>query len=294
MREQSLRVCWRDFADACERLIEWRSFALWVRAIVDTERQLPEWLKERINYRCPGFLSARQNAVDSDSTWLDLSAWIDDKFFAAARDGGWLDALHYYSGRDRRSEQVWRQWEQAESTWRHCKQEAYPAFEEWFQEALKDFRPAADEETAQSTPIGDRLSALVPQYIEWEAFAFWVRSIVESARGLPAHTAGVLEQRCPGFLDQIRGNSASHAEYSTWVWRDLVAWIEAHIFADAKDASWLDAVRDAARSHLRAERIAAFWAVCSSQWGRKPPDSYPTFEQWLRDADAFVTSSFSG
>jgi len=72
MREQSLRVCWRDFADACERLIEWRSFALWVRAIVDAEREMPEWLKERINYRCPGFLSARQNEADSDSTWLDL------------------------------------------------------------------------------------------------------------------------------------------------------------------------------------------------------------------------------
>ena len=39
---------------------------------------------------------------------------------------------------------------------------------------------------------------------------------------------------------------------------------------------------------VRGERIAAYWAYCSSRWSEAPPDHYPGFEDWLRDADAFV------
>jgi hypothetical protein len=68
-----------------------------------------------------------------------------------------------------------------------------------------------------------------------------------------------------------------------------VGWIDGHMFADANNELWLDAIRSAARCQLRAERVAEYWAVCSSRWGKKPPDAYPTFEQWLAQADAFVT-----
>lgn len=296
MRQQSLSIPWQDFADACDQLLEWRSFALWVRAIIDAEQVLPGWLKESIDHRCPGFLEVRQNVANHDSIWVDLSAWIDDHFFFAARHGGWIDALHYYSGRDRRSEQVWSHWTRTEPAWLCSRPERYPAFDEWHREALKtclldakgDLKPPA-EESGHSAPRQDRLDLLVRQYIEWEAFAFWVRSIVESAHEVPAHAAGVLEQRCPGFLNHVQSERPRHSEYSTWFWRELLAWIESHVFLDAKNSSWLDAVRRAARTHLRGERIADYWAACNSLWGKKPPASYPTFEQWLKDADAFVT-----
>jgi hypothetical protein len=73
MRQQSLKTPWRNLADECEQMIEWRSFALWVRAIIEAERSLPQWLREAIDQRCPGFPQGRSNADDLDSLWLDLS-----------------------------------------------------------------------------------------------------------------------------------------------------------------------------------------------------------------------------
>jgi len=294
MREQSLRAPWQDFTKACEQLVEWHSFALWVRAIVDAERSVPQWLKEAIGHRCPGFPEPRSDAADGDSIWLDLSAWIDDLFFAAARDGGWIDALHYYSGQDPRSEQIWNHWTRAEAAWRVRRPKSYPTFDQWNKEALNSAPPDAGTHLERlpanlgPSPPPDRLAPLVSQYIEWEAFAFWARLIVEHHANIPAEVAATIDQRCPGFLSHIHRQPAGQAEYSTEFWKELLFWIESHLFADAKDELLLDTVRDAARTHLRGERIAAYWASCSSEWRKNPPDSNPSLAHWLSEADAFV------
>lgn len=288
MHQQSLRVPWGDFAKACGELIEWRAFALWARAIIDAEHGLPECLKPSIDHRCPGFLDGRKNVAGHESIWLDLSAWVDNHVFTAARDGGWLDALHYYSGRDPRSEQIWGQWTRSEAEWRNGRPAGYPPFEEWYREVLKDSVPR-DEDKRTGPPLPDhRFADLVEHYIEWEAFAFWIRAIIESTGEVPTHLVPVLEQRCPGFLDQICGESVGCPEYSTWLWRELLVWIEDHFFTAVNAASELDAVRSGARTHLRGERIAEYWAHCSSLWHKDPPASYPGFGRWLQDADAFV------
>ena len=276
MRQQSLKTSWQNLAAACEQMIEWRSFALWVRAIVGAERCLPEWLKEVIDQRCPGFIEGRSNVDDLQSLWQDLSTWIDEHVFATAHAGGWIDALHYYSGRDARSEQIWQCWERNETAWLEQKPQRYPTAEEWHRDALKP--QPTDPETAQ----------LVARYIEWEAFAFWVRLIAERAPELPGEVAAAIEQRCPGFLANLQGNQPGHFEYSTWIWRRLLAWIEEHFRADGTKVSSIDGVRDAARTHLRGERIAEYWAGCSSRWQKNPPNPYPGFKQWLQEADAFV------
>ncbi len=278
MREQSLRVPWRDLAAACDRMIEWRSFILWVRAIISAEETLPDWLRDRIDQRCPGFLDGRPKPSDHDSLWVDLSGWVNEHCFTSTLQGGWLDALHFYSGRDPRSERAWNQWTHADSEWRDCQPQAYPSFEQWYQEALNNCA-AADDNLA--------LAPLVKDYIEWEAFAFWSRAIVESAGEIPGHLISVLQQRCPGFADHIRRQPA-RAAFSTRFWKELLAWIEDHIFSEAKTDSRLDAIRSASRTHLRGERIAAYWADCSSRWAKAPPNAYPSFEDWLRGADGFV------
>jgi hypothetical protein len=274
MRQQSLRAPWRHFSDACTEMVQWRSFALWVRAIIDAERGLPDWLREHIDERCPGFVVNRTKPVAYDSIWVDLSAWADEHVFDAARCGGWLEALHFYSGRDPRSEQVWNQWTRVESAWRACRPHAYPSFDKWHREALSNC--AAAEEGA---------AAHVKEYIEWEAFAFWTRLIAESAGEMPTGLVSVLDRRCPGFVESLPGKSDMRAGFSTRLWRDLLAWIEGRHFAPPD----LDAVRAAARTHIRGERIAAYWAYCSSRWKAKPPSPYPEFDEWLREADAFVT-----
>ena len=262
-------------------MLQWRSFALWVRAIIAAERSLPQWLREVIDQRCPRFIESRSNAGDLQSLWLDLSTWIDERVFASARAGGWIDALHYYSGRDPRSEQLWQYWERTDAAWLEQKPPRYPTADEWHHEALNQMSTAA--ESAES----------VARYIEWEAFAFWVRLIAEATPELPDEVSDAIERRCPGFLTDLQSEQPDRVEYSTWLWRRLLAWIEEHLFADAAKASSLAAVRDAARTHLRGERVAEYWADCSTRWRTSPPGSYPDFERWFQGADAFVTQCCS-
>jgi hypothetical protein len=275
MRQQSLKTSWRNLAEACEQLIEWRSFVLWVRAVVGAERSLPQWLRQAIDQRCPGFLQGRSEVADLASLWLDLSTWIDEHVFAAARTGGWIEALHYYSNRDPRSEQIWQCWERTEATWRQQKPPRYPTADEWHHDALKQ------------SPARGETAELVAQYIEWEAFAFWARLIAEREPELPSEAAAVVEQRCPGFLTAFQSEQPSHIEYSTWFWQRLLAWIDSRYFVDAAKASSLDIIRATARTHLRGERIAEYWAECSARWRKSPPAPYPTVELWLRNADAY-------
>jgi hypothetical protein len=268
-----------------------------VRAIVTAERSVPQWLNEAIDQRCPGFLEGRSHAADLDSLWLDLFTWIDEHVFTAARAGAWIEALHYYAGRDPRSEQVWNHWTKTGDAWRAYRPKTYPTFDEWHSDAMQN--RSADSGTrcdhspdnrAASAQPHDRFFSLVAQYIEWEAFAFWARLAVERGPALPDDVAAAVEQRSPGFLAHIRRQRSDEVEYSTWFWKNLLVWVENYAFSGEMAASQLSRIRDSARTHLRGERIAQYWAHCSSRWRKNPPVVYPAFDDWLRDADAFVTT----
>jgi len=42
--------------EAREKYVAWEAFALWVRAIEETEGDFPEWLGKAVEKRCRGFL----------------------------------------------------------------------------------------------------------------------------------------------------------------------------------------------------------------------------------------------
>jgi len=46
----------------------------------------------------------------------------------------------------------------------------------------------------------DRLKEAVSCYIDWEAFAYWVRPALDRSRRLPTEVTQELNRRCPGFL----------------------------------------------------------------------------------------------
>ena len=284
MREQALKVPWRDIAAALDRLIEHECFALWVRAITGAERAIPEWLLTSIEHRYPGFGGSRRSPPSHESVWEDLISWIDDHIFTATRDGGWIEALHYYSGQDSRSKDAWTLWSRSEAAWQNQKPSKYPSFEEWVQEVRSVALP--DE-----SKVPDATAALVPQYIEGEAFAYWVRAVVESARRIPSSVAKSIEQRYPTFLGDraVHAPSPGTTEYASWLWRELLGWIESRTLAEVGQSSHLEELRAAARDHLRAERITAYWAECDAAWSKQPPRVYPDFEEWLLTADRFVT-----
>ena len=275
MRMQALRASWSDVTAAVARLIEWRSFGLWIRAVTDSERAIPLSLAAALHERCPSFLESRRDGGDLESLWLDLSEWIDNHFFGDAQRGGWIRALHYYSGRTTESERVWQHWTRLDAEWRLQRPSVYPAFEQWHQDAVGPIK-STDERTA-----------LCAQYLEWEAFTSWVGCVVECAHEVPALVASELERRYPGFVAHARSQRVKPCSDPQWLSSELLKWIERH--AEAPE-SLTDEVRAAAHAHLRGERIGDFAAACSLRWSKELPPAFPTFDQWLADADNFVNN----
>lgn len=273
MRMQALRAPWSEVAAAVVRLIEWRSFGLWVRTIADSERAIPNWLAAALQERCPNFLESRRDGGDLESLWIDLSEWIDNHFFGDAQRGGWIQALHYYSGRTAESENVWQHWTRLDAEWRSHRPSAYPGFEQWHLDAVGATK-SADAHTSQAA-----------QYVEWEAFTSWVGCVVECAREVPALVAADLDRRYPGFVAHARSQRVKPCSDPQWLSSELLTWIEGH--AEVSEPL-TDDVRAAARSHLRWERITEYAAECSLRWGRQLPPTFPSFELWLADADGFI------
>jgi hypothetical protein len=65
-------------------------------------------------------------------------------------------------------------------------------------------------------------------------------------------------------------------------------WIADHFFLKAKNEGWFDAVLTQARMHPRSMRTKEFSDYCAHRWRRVLPSLYPAFDQWRRDADAYV------
>ena len=245
MRDQALKVPWRKLASECERMAMWRSFGLWVRAIADAESALPDGLAAVIEERCPAFLQSRRTGSELESLWLDLGGWVDFHFFSEAMQGGWIQALHYYYGRQPASERIWQHWTRMDEEWRMQKPTVYPTFDQWQLEIAN-----------ASTP-----TSATSQYVEWEAFALWVRSLVEAACEVPAIVQVTLEERCPGFLARVNAVRAKPCSDPQWLWDQLRRWIEEHAFAEALCDSSIDSVRADAHRQLRSERVVDYWTV---------------------------------
>lgn len=267
MRNQALKVPWRELAHSCDQLAHWRSFSLWVRAIVDAEHALPVWLAAAIEDRCPAFLQSRREGADLASLWFDLNQWIDFHFFSEAIQGGWIHALHYYCGRQPVAELVWQHWTRMDDEWRSRKPTQYPTFDQWQHEV------AAQPSLAASS-----------QYVEWEAFALWTRSLIEAVHEIPAVVRSAVEARCPGFEAYVKTLRDKPCSDPAWLWEQLRGWIERHFFTEAfRDAS-IESLRVGAHRTLRSERIIDYWASQNVSARLQ----LPTYEEWLAEADAFV------
>jgi len=267
MKQQSLTVPWRELSDACAHLTKSRSFAIWASAIARAERRIPAWLALKIESCCPGFLSTRRQADDAANLQTDMERWIDHHLFPSAVDGGWFEALDYYAARSREMQAV-----RSFNPWSDP-QERYPEFESWY--------------TQETATISSRPSA-VAQYVEWDALACWVRLLASPEGRIPETAEKELERRCPGFLGSISGHNPTRPSYSMWCWEQLLQWVEQHHFAEAVQGSWLQSLRDAAREHLRDQRINAYWADCDVRWRHRRPATFPSFDEWLAAADAYV------
>jgi hypothetical protein len=95
--------------------IEWRTFAYWVRLVVETDGSISSEIRDILEQRCPGFLKSaedyrRAHPQEREFLWLRLISWIDDEVFSFAKAEGWQHALGYFAARDPRLDRVRAYW----------------------------------------------------------------------------------------------------------------------------------------------------------------------------------------
>lgn len=286
---QARRIPWQRLLHSRNEYIDWQEFYLWVRSVLESENRIPDWLIEILDERVPGFVENEKKlapkAAKNRPLPLRLEDWIDDHIFGSAKQEGWFSAITFYAIREPRYQRAEVCWSECVERWKKAKPVRYPSFEEW-----RDMAARCDD-TAHRVPdlqkasgcvklvAPERLFAAVSRYIDWEAFAYWVRPGLELGSRLPREVARELGQRCPGFLEaQVRVRD----------WQQLMCWIVDQNFKDARNERWLDAILIHAHSHPRAIRTMEYADHCDEVWGSWLPDPYPSFEQWRSNADSYI------
>jgi hypothetical protein len=121
------------------------------------------------------------------------------------------------------------------------------------------------------------------QYLDWQDFYHWVRSILECEERVPAWLARKLHEMCPGFLDSD-GQHSSRTDNAAPCAIRLGEWIDEHVFAFAREGGWLPAITFYAVREPRYGKVSAHWAESVKNWREAKPPAYPSLEDWLRDA----------
>ncbi len=202
-------------------------------------------------------------------------------------------AVTFYAVRDFRHHRAWTYWQHCDEQWKLSRPASYPSFEEWKQTAESwDAEPPPGASVRKAYEASKRvnpeqLSEAVTRYVDWEAFAYWTRSVLEDGEEVPEVVAEELRRRFPGFLEHDEQQRAKDPPGKRQSWQRLLSWGEAHLFGEAIDEGWFEAVILYARRHPRDVRTAEYWADWSDRWD-KTLEPYPSFEEWRQAADGYV------
>src|SRR5262249_51340054 len=116
-------------------------------------------------------------------------------------------------------------------------------------------------------------------YIDWQEFYLWVRSVAEVENRIPEWIADILNQRCPAFLENEKTLTMKAAKNRPLPLR-LEDWIDDHIFGFAKQEGWFNAITYYAIREPRYQRAEVCWSECVKKWKKARPLRYPSFEEW--------------
>jgi hypothetical protein len=130
----------------------------------------------------------------------------------------------------------------------------------------------------------DRLAATITDYIEWRAFAFWVRLIVETEGSASPEMKALLDERCPGFLDDVEAYRRAHPREREFLWLRLISWLDHHTFGFAETEGWLHALGYYATRDPRMDKVTDYWLQCDDGWKQNRPPVLPKYEQWRQAA----------
>ena len=134
------------------------------------------------------------------------------------------------------------------------------------------------EDEARRIPW-QRLLDTQNQYIDWQEFYLWVRSILEVEDRMPDWLIEILNARVPGFIETERALTSKAAQTRPLHFR-LEDWIDEHIFAFAKQEGSFFATTYYAIRDPRYQRAEVCWSECTEKWKKAKPTHYPSFEEW--------------
>ncbi len=302
------RIPWQRLLEARRLYVEWNAFSLWVRAITEAEGEIPTWLSRILGERCPGFLECerqyREAYPEEESIlWRRLAEWIEANVVGFAKHEGWLRAVTFYAVRDPAFSRDCAYWQHSEKQWKRRRPSSYPSFEEWRRASevcsddiidafeMREDKRQIIKQCRKVTP--ECLAEAVIQYSEWEALTYWLRSLLETDTEFPVVVTQELKSRAPDFLvsdKELRCTLAQ--EHYSQRWKALLKWGSDHLFTDARQEGWFDALVYCSQAHPRSVRTIDYWVFYwDEHWSRLPLASYPSFREWRHAADGFVVES---
>ena len=279
---------------------------MWVRAIEGAEGRFPEWLAEIVDQRARGFLRfAAEYEFDHPRAktrpcfWWFLQEWIGERIFANPWREGWMNAVGFYAVRDLACMRDHAFAEYCERDWKKAKPAVYPAFPQW-----RKASEQCSDEILESSEMPDEKRELIKlsrrvnpkqlqnevnRCLDWEAFAYWVRTALESAPPLSASVETELRKKCSGFLEADNSARTSRPdEESHQRWQRLTSWIEDREFLRARKGGWFEVLRYHVRLHPRHNRIRDYWLDWEPVWSKHATARHPSLRQWARNIDRYV------
>jgi hypothetical protein len=286
--QQALLVPWRELAARTDEYVEWHTFVLWIRTIMDAGGNLEDGIRSELRVRCPAFLDSDQSAKHQP-IWKLLEEWLAANLFADANAGGWFDAIIYYAYRDVRVEQAWSLWERARAEWRLSRPTQWPTFDQWKVQIAATYTLAqsgtekARVVAAMANIDRDRLQSAVNEIVERRAVVLWADCVSKLNKPLDPTVFAEIEKRCSAATDVIPAERLWQAPALS----HLVRRVESEWREAARREGWYAALRYHVANHARYQRLLHYRQRCHDDWLRVGPISFPTFPAWLASADAY-------
>jgi hypothetical protein len=130
----------------------------------------------------------------------------------------------------------------------------------------------------------DRLAQTITEFVEWRAFSYWLRLIIETSGFVSDPVATMLQERCPGFLEYAAAYAKAHPGEPELLWLRFLEWTDEKLFHVSITEGWRHALGYYATRDPRMDQIRAHWKQCRRAWKLQPPASLPSFENWRESA----------
>ena len=295
-KKQAKRIPWPSLAKAVDEYTKWQVFALWVRATADGLHSIPAEVQSEIERLAPATLRALHAKVKSAIShgarpgtvaWEEVICWAEMNVFLAAKRGGWLDALRYFSAMSPHSMKAWSCWEQVDADWRLSPPHQLPALPEWKRMVAAVTRLSNAESPAQhALDVMQDLrksewDTLLTNFIHLNAFCQWVELMLDAQKTVSHLLSRELLNRHPGFSLARCGMAPKEAA------RCLRTWVLKQQFHVAKTARVLAALRFWLRYDPEYAAVRNYASLCRTAWLDTPQKLFPTFDEWKKAADSY-------